>query len=122
MYYHYIILNTWIGRMENEENKIKCYQSPHEKLTEDQIKSLLEEIQQNHEFLMEYMELYFSIFENDFKLLLKHYFPEKFSISEVPISTMSEMIEKAYGNMSFKNHGETRTLYRTPEDENEKLD
>jgi tetrahydrodipicolinate N-succinyltransferase len=93
-------------------------QAEHKTMTEEQIKEavceLVCDLQELKETFIERNQMILEDIETlDSKLywLKRHFCPEKFVEMKVPMSTLSEMMEKAY----FQNAGETQRLFNQEE-------
>ena len=89
---------------------MKVYPSPHEKLTEEEIKNIIIDLEHIHNNMSMQMKTYMELFEENISKLNHHFFPERFSIAKVTVGELSEIMEKAYGSFSLAS--ETRRMTR----------
>ena len=95
---------------------MKSYPQPHKKLTEDEVKAFVRMLEENHNMMKDCFDAYVECHSKYIQKLNEHFFAERFSICEVSMGDLNEMMEKAYGGFSFAS--ETRTMTR-PEQQDE---
>ena len=90
---------------------MKTYPQPHKKLTNEEVKEMFHMLEKNHDMMKECFNAYVEVHSKYMQKLAEHFFPERFSICEVTMGDLNEMMEKAYGGFSFAS--EARRMERT---------
>jgi hypothetical protein len=70
-------------------------------LTEEEVKEFIHMIEENHNMMRDCFNTYVECHSKYIQKLNEHFFPGRFTICEVSMGDLNEMMEKSYGSFSF---------------------